>query len=207
MSETPRNTVLIVDDHPIVRRGLREVLEETGRFEVVAEVDNGDEAIEWCLAKPPTFVLLDIAMPGRSGLSVLEALEPDSAPPHFVLLTMYDEYLDRAIELGARGYVLKDRAELEIVTCLDRVGVGKVYVSAPGGEDHSHGLDQLTELTSAERRVLSLLAEFKTSRQIGEALGVSHRTVQNQRARAAEKLGLRGTNALLRFAIDHREQL
>ena len=203
-----RHTILLADDHPIFRRGLVEVLEEAGRFDVVAQLGDGLAALAGCRELRPEFALLDISMPELSGLDVLRSLVQKSAPTRVILLTMYDEYVSRAIELGARGYVLKDRAELELLECLERVADGGVFVSpsiaAPRPKEAP---SDLRELTPAECRVLRLVAEFKTSREIGEALGVSFRTIQNHRARASDKLGLVGANALLRFALDHREHL
>ncbi len=208
MSQQPRTRVLLADDHPIFRRGLVDVLEEAGTYEIVDQVGDGQAALERCRALRPDFALLDVSMPKANGLDVLQALQEDENPPAVILLTMYDEYVGRAIELGAKGYVLKDRAEIELLECLERIAAGSVFVSdavaSPRGSNVSPGLD---ELTAAERRVLRLVAEFKTSREIGEELDVSHRTVQNHRARAAEKLGISGANALLRFVLDHRERI
>ena len=203
-----RRTLLLADDHPIFRRGLVAVLEEAGGYELLAQVNDGQEALDQCRTLRPDLAVLDIGMPELNGLDVLAALAEDETQPRVILLTMYDEYVSRAIELGARGYVLKDRAEMELLGCLEQVAAGGVFVSPAIAEPRDAvRIGDLENLTPAERRVLALVAEFKTSREIAEGLGVSHRTVQNHRARAGEKLGLKGVNALLRFAIDHRELL
>ena len=201
-------SVLLADDHPIFLRGLREVVELSGQYTIIEVVSDGDKALERCVELRPDFALLDISMPNRSGLDVLAELAPLEGNPTVILLTMYDEYLDRALDLGARGYVLKDRAEMEVLECLERVALGDVFVSASVAAPRAGAAEpSLEELTPTEKRVLSMLATFKTSREIGAELGVSHRTVQNHRARAADKLGLSGPNALLRFAIDHELRL
>ncbi len=201
-----KQTVLLADDHPIFRRGLATVLEEAGHYDVVAQAGDGRSALEQCRALCPDFAVLDIGMPEMNGLDVLGALAEDTSTTRVVLLTMYDEYVSRAVELGARGYVLKDRAEMELLDCLARVAAGDVFVSSSIAEPRGAGsADDLATLTPTERRVLALVGEFQTSREIGEQLGISFRTVQNHRARAADKLGLSGANALLRFALDHRD--
>lgn len=200
--------VLIADDHPIFRRGLCDVLLEAGGYEIVAQVGDGEAALERCRVLRPDVALLDIEMPGPNGLEILRTLASQPESPAVVLLTMYDEYVAQAIELGARGYVLKDRAELEVVICLEQVRAGRVFVSPALADPRVSGASPgWEELTAAERRVLHLLANFKTSREIAAELGISVRTVQNHRAHAADKLGLRGANALLRFALDHRHLL
>ncbi len=204
--------MVIADDHPIFRRGLREVLAEDTGFEVVAEAQDGPEALARLRELRPELAVLDIAMPGCDGLEVLTESQGWPEAPRIVLLSVFDKYVERAFELGATGYVLKEDAELELVQCLKAVVRGERYVSStlmhsggPQGESGaSHPLDQLTE---TERRVLKLLAEFKTSKEIAQLLSVSYRTVQNHRAAAVRKLGLSGAQALLRYAAAHRGQL
>ncbi|MGE0321059.1 MAG: response regulator [Polyangiaceae bacterium] len=212
MSEPKPTRVLIADDHPIFRRGLREVLEEDVGFRVVAEAQDGVEALRALRELRPDIAVLDIAMPECDGLEVLTESQGWPDAPRVVLLSVFDKYVERAFELGASGYVLKEDAELELVQCLVAVASGERYVSSTliesagpqGQSDAPHPLDQLTE---TERRVLKLLAEFKTSREIAELLSVSFRTVQNHRASAVRKLGLGGAQALLRYAAAHRERL
>ena len=205
-----RIRVLIADDHPIFRRGLREVLGDDGRFDVVAECKDGLEALESLRAGPVDIALLDFSMPRLDGLEVAVQVAGWPERPRVVLLTMYDSYLDKALEAGVLGYLLKEDAEAELIECLDAVGRGEHYISAglegrrPTADD---GGDPVDVLSTSERRVVKLVGEFKTSRQIAEILKVSVRTVQNHRASAVAKLGLSGANALLVFAVRNHETL
>ena len=117
-------TVLIADDHPIFRRGLRDVIEEHGRFRVITEADNGADAINLIREHKPDIAILDIAMPQADGLDVMAQAVRWPDAPRFVILTLYDDeaYFRRAMELGALGYLLKQNAEEELITCLDTPG-------------------------------------------------------------------------------------
>ena len=195
--------VLIADDHPLVRHGLRAVLEAAG-IEVVAEAADGREAIAAIRATDPHVAILDLSMPDVDGLEVLAQARTWPRAPHFVVLTMHEDYAQKARSLGAKGYVLKDDATREIVDCVERVGRGGTYLSAAlGPEGEPAAAAALATLSDAERRVLRLVGQHKTSREIAELLCVSHRTVQNHRANMVKKLGLAGSQALLRFALEH----
>lgn len=205
------DSVLIADDHPIFRCGLREVINAHGRFEVIAEVDNGQDALKLLRRHRPTMAVLDISMPEADGLDVLgqAARWPDA--PRFVMLTLYDDpgYLRRALELGALGYLLKENAEEELIHCLLAVGHGRRYLGSGlsaniGATGELETMAPLERLSAAERRVLRLVAEYKSNRDIAKLLSISPRTVENHRAHMVQKLGLHGANALLRFALEHQ---
>lgn len=205
-------TVLIADDHPIFRRGLQQVIDEHPEFRVVAEVSDGTQALDGLRRHRPDLAVLDISMPELDGIEVLTQSQTWPDPPRVVLMTMYDDYVDRAMHLGARGYLLKERATDELIECLRRVRAGERFTSEgidwqPGDDAGGATATELAALTATERRVLRLLADFKTSREIGEIMCVSHRTVQNHRANMCNKLGLKGSKALLQFALDHQGQL
>jgi DNA-binding NarL/FixJ family response regulator len=207
-----RVRVVIADDHPLVRRGLRQLVEAAGGYQVVAEADTGLAALAALREHRPAIAIVDVSMPELDGLEVLAQTRTWPDPPAVVLLTMHDEYAERALAGGAAGYLLKDTAESDVVACLAAVAAGGRYLSpglpvrpAPGGGVEP--TDTLAALTSAERRILRLLAGFKTSREIAEVLCVSPRTVQNHRANMCAKLGLRGSKALLQFALDHADEL
>lgn len=207
-------SVLIADDHPIFRRGLREILGLTADFAVVAEAGDGEQAVRLIREHQPRLALLDVSMPQMDGLSVLEQVQRWPDAPDCVILTMHDEraYFNRAFRLGARGYLLKEQAEEELERCLRAVMSGQRYV----GHDIRWTLDELGDpraqsplagLTAAERRVLDLVADYHSSREIADLLNISIRTVDNHRAHILRKLGLRGSHALLRFAREQRDAL
>ncbi|MBO6934372.1 MAG: response regulator transcription factor [Deltaproteobacteria bacterium] len=191
--------VLIADDHPIVRHGLRALIDAERDFEVTVELSEGSAVLERLDAVD--VAILDISLPGLSGLELLKRW-PTVGPP-VVMLTMHAEYVTTAFELGARGYLLKEDAGPEVVDCLRAVLTGLRYRSRRLPRE----AESTALLTETERAVLRLVADHKTSRQIAEALGVSLRTVQNHRANAVAKLGLRGPGALLEFALAHVHEL
>ena len=203
-------SILIVDDHPIFRRGLYEIIQETSEFHVIAEADNGEKAMTALRDTMPAIAILDIALPIRSGLDILAKINHWGTRPIVVLLTMYDDetYLRKALEFGALGYILKDNAESELIDCLQAVTAGKHYISPA----ISHVLaessftgqnNRLDQLTPTERKIFLLIADYKTNNDIAELLSISIRTVQNHRANICGKLGLRGHNALIKFASQY----
>ncbi len=205
MAITVLATVVIADDHPIFRRGLREAV-EAGGFQVVAEAGDGLTALAALRKLRPALAVLDVSMPSVDGLDVLAQTRTWPDPPGVVLLTMHDKYVDRALELGARGYLLKENAEDELVACLREVARGGSYLGQGVTPRGAVPAGPLAALTPTERRILKLLGDLKTSKQIGELMCISHRTVQNHCANMSAKLGLRGSKALLRFALAHRDQ-
>jgi len=209
--------IVLADDHPIFRRGLREVLEAEKDFRVVAECGDGEEALAAIERERPAVVLLDVDMPKQDGFAVVRALREREIETKVVLLTMHgrDDLLRAAFSQGVRGYVVKDGAVLDVVHAIRDVLEGRPFISSSlsatlltGGEGAHPGLPpELQKLTPAEMRVLRLIAEFKSSKEIAEELGVHYRTVENHRTSIAGKLGLAGSHALSRFAAQHRDRL
>lgn len=210
--------IVLADDHPIFRRGLREVLDAQKDFRVVAECGDGEEALAAIARERPAVALLDVDMPKQDGFAVVRALRERSLDTAVVLLTMHgrDDLLRAAFGLGVRGYVVKDGAVLDVVHAIREVVEGRPFISsslsatlltaAEGGADS--GLPaEVQKLTPAEMRVLRLIADFKSSKEIAEELGVHYRTVENHRTSIAGKLGLVGSHALSRFAAQHRDRL
>lgn len=211
--------MLIADDHPIFRRGLREVIEAAPSLTLVAQVEDGETA--WALIQQhrPQVAVLDIDMPGRDGLAVAKAVKEAGLSVAVVLLTMHrnERLFNRALDLEVDGYVLKDSAVTEIVSAIRSTAAGQRYVTPlltefllnrhHAAPDASPGDPQLARLTDAERRVLALLADCKTSRDIANELFISVRTVDRHRANIVTKLGLRGAHALLQFAIAHKADI
>lgn len=206
--------VALADDHPVFRAGLASVLRAETDIAVVGEADDTPGAVRLLRERRPDVALVDLAMPGGEGFHVLARVRAEALPTRAAMVTMYDDptLFRRALDLGARGYVLKDSAVEEVVAAVRAAAADEPYVSARltrrgagAGEDPlARGLDRLTP---AERRVLALLVEHLTSPRIADALQVSLRTVQNHRANIVAKLGLAGPNALLEFALRHRERL
>lgn len=211
-----QTTVLIADDHPIFRQGLKQILQTLGWLTIVAEAESGESALAQLRYLKPDLAILDLAMPGMDGLKVLERCRGDHPDIKVIIVTSYDDsaYLDRAMDLGARAYVVKDSAAEQLAQCVTTVADGGVYISpSMGGQppepptlekEQSSGLDSLTE---TELRVLAGVAAFMTSKEIARHLDSSYRTVQNHRANIAEKLGLKGRHALMRFARAHHKTL
>jgi DNA-binding NarL/FixJ family response regulator len=208
--------LLIADDHPIFRQGLKRIIEDLPDIQLVAEAESGDSALAQLRHLKPDLALIDLAMPGMDGLQVLEAgleLQPEL---RVIIITSYNDraYLDRALALGARAYLVKDSAADHLVACIDQVMAGNTYISPTMGrsevalpsleEDPARLLDRLTEM---ERKVLAEVAEFHTSKEIARKMGISYRTVQNHRANIAGKLELRGNHKLVQFARACRSQL
>jgi len=201
--------VLVADDHMIVRTGIRHVLEGQAEFEVVGEAASGEEALELTPQLKPDVVLLDISMPGPSGLQVTERLRAISPGTRVLILSMYDnaEYVLQSVRAGAHGYLLKDTAATELRDAVRTVCRGESYFSPPvatrltaavRGEEAHSGLEQLT---GREREVLLGIARGQTNKEIAGELGISHRTVETHRESLMRKLKLRSVAELTRFAL------
>lgn len=210
--------ILIADDHPIFRGGLKSVIEKERGLRVVAEAGSGAAALELIKAHQPDVAVLDLDMPEMDGFAVARELQTLGLPVSVVILTMHKDemHFNRAIDLDVRGFIIKDGAAAEVVGCIKSVAAGKEYfspvlssflLSRARRVSSFAGQAGISDLTPTERRVLSLLAELKTSKDIAAALGISPRTVENHRAHICSKLNLQGSHALTRFAIRHREEL
>ena len=210
--------VVIADDHPIFRHGLRQLIERDG-IDVVDEGANGEAALKLIELHRPDVAVLDVNMPRLDGFEVTRAVQQRRIPTQVVFLTMHKDemHLNEALDLGVKGYVLKESAASDISACIKAVAAGQAYVSP---ELSSLLLDRrgqprsplqaepgLSELTPTERRVVALLAKYKTNREIAAELFVSVRTVENHRANICSKLNLRGTHALMKFALAHQSEL
>ena len=209
-------TIVLADDHPIVRQGFARIIERDGSFSVVAEAGEGREALRLIHELKPDIAVLDIAMPGRNGLEIAHDLRHDRVSAcRIVLLTMYRdrEYFEEAMSLGIKGYILKDSAVADLLVCLRTIRAGGHYISPtlsgylihPGEPGPPAPLKILLDrLTPSEMAVLRLIAENKTSKETADALFVSYRTVQNHRFNMCRKLELKGHNKLLHFALKHK---
>lgn len=211
--------VLIADDHPIFREGLKKVIARDPQLQVVGEAGDGDEAVGRITELCPDVAVLDLNMPGKDGFAVMRAIRDAGLPVKVIFLTMHNSeaLFHQALDLGAAGYVLKDGAIAEIVNAVRSVAAGRNYISPElstyllNRSSRAAALAKqkptLGDLTPAERRVLKLIAEDKTSKEIAAALFISPRTVEHHRAHICEKLELHGFNALVKFAIAHKSAL
>lgn len=210
-------TVLIADDHPIFRQGLRQIIASGSEFEIVAEVGDGNEALEKIVSLKPQVAVLDVDMPGKTGLEVLKKLNENNLPSAVILLTMYKEesFFNAALNAGAKGYVIKDSASSEITLAIRAVANDENFISPmlstlllkrlKRAEKPKNSL--LESLTASEHRVLKLVAEGKNSQEIAEQLFISVRTVETHRMNICRKLNLEGKNALLLFAMRNKEEI
>jgi len=203
-------TIVIADDHQVVRAGLRMLLDAEAGFEVVAEVGDADAALRAVLGHKPDVLVLDLNMPGEpSSLEALPYVAERSAKTRTVVLTMQEdpEFARRALRAGAAAYVLKEAADAELVEAIRRAAVGETYLNPTLGAKLATAPERPAgppdDLTQREVDVLRLIALGHTNTEIGEQLFLSVRTVETHRAHIQQKLGF-GTRAeLVRYAIDH----
>jgi len=215
----PEIRILIADDHPIFRQGLRQVIEQAPHLKVVAEAPDGVTAFARIQETRPDVALLDIDMPNEDGFAVVRRVRDNRLPVAVILLTMHNDELhfNEALDLGVKGYLIKDHAAADVIACINAIAGGQDYIS-PALSTHllnrakraralARQEPALARLTAAERRILGFLAEYKTSKEIAAVLCVSVRTIENHRASICAKLDLHGTHALVRFAARHKSDL
>ena len=207
--------ILIADDHPIVRQGLRQAIEATANMKVVAEVGNGQEALEQLRLVHPDIAVLDVDMPIVDGFTIAQKLREEGTDTKVVFLTVHREesFLNKALKVGARGYILKDSSLADIIAGIQKVCAGHPFIS-PSMTPHlfnnhlaQRGKQGLETLTPTERTVLKLIADYKTTREIAALLFISPRTVETHRANICQKLRLSGSHVLMKFALSHQTEL
>lgn len=204
-------SAIIADDHPIFRKGLVDILSGMQQIEIVAEVANGMDAYHHIISKRPDLAILDLEMPGLTGMDVCEKILNEKSETKFIILTMHREkaYFTAAMKLGVKGYILKDHAIDELITGVEKVIRGEIFVS-PGIEallidSGGREVPGIEKLTATEKIILKLVADSKTSTEIAELLFVSPNTVDNHRANIVKKLGIEGKNSLLKFALQYKD--
>jgi len=212
-------TVLVVDDHPIFRHGLCDVITKHSQFKIVGEASDGDEALEQLACLKPQIIILDIDMPRLNGLKTMRAIRDLPVQVKLIVLTMYreEEIFNAAMDLGTKAYVLKENALTDVIAALEKVERDETFLSqslSKAGERRSERVrdlvsskPQIESLTEAERRILKLIGEDMTSKEIADRLNLSFKTVENHRYNICQKLDLHGTHSLLRFAFDKRAYL
>jgi len=208
--------LLIVDDHAVLRAGLRMLLDVQPDMTVVAEADTGEDAVAQARQQHPDVILLDLSMPGMGGLEVIRRLREVDPAMRILVLTMHDDegYLRRALEAGSAGYVLKRAADAELVSAIRAVAGDGTYLhrehvaillqgTGETGEDAVDAQREVYEALSArERQVLQLVALGYTNQQVADSLCLSIKTVETYRGRLMRKLGLATRAALVRYALD-----
>ncbi len=201
--------LLLADDHTLVRAGLRALLDGMDGVTVVAEADNGEQAVALAQALAPDVALLDITMPSLNGLQAAERILAQSPPPRVVILSMHaaEEYVNRALALGVSGYLLKDAATLELQAALEAVSAGQTYLSPRITSQLLESRLKTGEgaarpgLTARQLEVLRLLALGKSVKEIAYDLQLSAKTVETYRAQIMERLDLHDLASLVRYAI------
>lgn len=205
--------VILADDHAVLRAGLRLLLNSLPGFEVIGEAASGLEAIDLAEKAQPDLILLDLTMPGLSGLDSIPTLRRKAPETRILILTMHDDlqYLQKALKAGASGYVLKKAADVELLSAVQAVMRGEIYVHPsmtrlllddliPAGSD-PYEERAWAALSDREQEVLRSVALGYTSAEIAESLKISAKTVETYRSRGMEKLGLRNRAALVRYAL------
>jgi DNA-binding NarL/FixJ family response regulator len=212
-------TILIADDHPIFRRGLCSLFAESPDISIIAETGEGGRVLELVREKKPDVLLLDLNMPGTDGIDIAASIQREALQTKTIALTMHqeEEIFNKVMDLGVHGYVLKESATVEIHDAIKAVVASNYFVSPSLSKYLLRRRGQATSLlrqhpglqtlTVAEKNILKLIAENKTSKEISQALSISIRTVDNHRFNICNKLDLHGTNALLRFALENKSSL
>lgn len=206
-------SILIADDHPIFRRGLRMVVESEAAFKVIGEADDGRAAMQMIEESEPDIAILDVDMPLVDGLAVARTIQEKNLPTQAIFLTMHrDEAIfNAAIDADVKGFVIKDSTATDVIICIKTVMKGRRFFSSILSEFLLNRSEKpksmLDGLTVSERRILRLIAGGKTTKEISDELFVSPRTIEHHRAHICSKLDLTGKNALLTYALSNRDRI
>ena len=215
----PKIKVLIADDHPVFRKGLADVVRGDAALEVVQETGDGASALRLIQELRPAVAVLDIQMPQRDGLEVAREVQRRHLPVELIFITAYQdpETFDEAMNLGVKGYVLKDSAVTDILAGIKTVAKGERYISpslsgllfrrSEAAKELRQEHPGLESLTPTERRILKMISLDQTTKEIADELGTSDRTVENHRANISRKLELHGSHSPLKFAYDNKGRL
>ena len=214
-----KTQILIVDSQPVLRMGLRAALTGLPYFEIVGEAENVEQAWSLIQTHAPNLIITDLHLKGQNGLELLIRLQHIQSSLSIIIFTSdeSEETVAAAFTYGALGYVLKDSSYEEVLEAVKTVAEGGMFTSPRLAGALFQGVRRATtlrkqipgleQLTPTEQRILRLIAQSRTNREIGKILFISPRTVETHRAHIAKKLNLRGPYSLLRFALEHRHQL
>lgn len=197
--------LFLVDDHPLVRDGLRARLDPLPGIEIVGEAGSGAEAMAAIPAAQPHLVLADVGMKDMNGIELAAALNAQHGEVRVVMLSMYDnpEYVQQALQAGARGYVLKDAPAAEIVAAIEAVAAGGTFLSPAVSQRLFRNQAPKPLLTPRESEILSALGRGESSKQIARTLGLSVRTIEAHRQSIKRRLGIEGQAELIKYAVEH----
>jgi len=206
--------VFNADDHPMLRKGITDLLKETNGMTWVGSAGDGQEALEKIRAIKPDVAVLDIEMPHLTGLEVAKTLLEEGCKTHFILLTLFKDraFFNNALQIGVKGYLVKESSEKEIIDCIHSVAEGRHYVNSNLTHflipEKNRESNVLKDLTKHEINILKLIARQKTTAQIAKMLFISPKTVTNHRSNIGKKLNLAGEqNGILKWAMEHRDLL
>jgi len=196
-------SVLLVDDHSLVRRGFRRILEDDAAINVVGEASDGDEAIRMVGELRPAVVVMDCALPGTNGLQAARSIQKSNPETAVLMLSMHSEdtWVRQAMEAGARGYILKNALDLELATAIKRVAAGETVLDPQLAKPAALKGERASGLSARELQVLQLIVEGKSAKEIAAELSVSVNTVAVHRANIMETLGIHKTAELVTYAI------
>ncbi len=212
-------TILIADDHPLFRSGVKRELENHSNFKIIAEAGDGIKALDMIINMKPDIAILDYQMPGLDGIQITRKLRERNFPTRIILLTMHNDekIFLRALDEGVNAYVLKDDAVQDIADAVNSVAANHTFISTGltgilvnkvknhSGEDRVKKL--IDELTVTEKKILSLVAELHSNTEIADKLFLSKRTIENHKVNISRKLNLTSSKDLLKFAIQNKEKL
>jgi len=206
MTDKKTINLLLVDDHPLVRDGLRARLESVPHFHVVGEAGNAADALKMVTHHSPDLILMDINLGGASGISLTAKFAKDYPHIAIIMLSMHDkaEYVSQAIQAGARAYVLKDAPAEDIINAIETVRAGGRYFSSGLKQNNTNNATQI--LTQREQCVLKSIATGKSNKHIAQDLGLSVRTVETHRLNIKRKLNIEGQADLIRYALNNIDQ-
>jgi len=205
-------TVILADDHRIFRKGLKSLLSDKAHIEVLAEADDGDEALKKAVQHKPHLVIMDIGMPKMDGIEATRQIKERVPDTEVVILSMHAKkaYIDQVLKAGAKGYVLKDSDEDNLIAAINTVHNGGYYLDSPiadqvlsgyfGGKTKRELQEQADPLSEREKEVLRLLAEGHSNQEVADILCISRKTVENHRANIVRKTGVQGQVGLTKYA-------
>lgn len=209
-----RYRVILADDHALVRRGLKMILEDHGHVEIVGEAGDGLELLSALNRVEPDLIMLDVSMPNLRGIEAIPEIRHLQPGAKILILTMHkeEEYLYQAISAGCDGYLLKEDAERELFAAIENIREGKIHISPALAEQSMRNWARLRrgeddaprgDLTLRQREILKMIAEGKSNKEIGDLLCISVRTVERHRANIMDKLNVRKTAELVQYALRH----